>query len=165
MKRFKDEGAWGHAPGHRKYLNENSSIKKRGMFHFISFGINLHSAKSDSVARLIYCGYVVELSKKVFTENWKFRDANPQFNGVLECLYVGMTSKTPAERLKQHKTGYINKKGHKLSAYIVQKYGAYLRPSLYDHLNLKPMTKEQALIIEKKLALDLRKKGYAVWFN
>lgn len=58
-----------------------------------------------------YQVYVIELSKKVFTENAKFRNANPQFNGVLECLYVGMTSKTPAERFKQHKTGYINKKG------------------------------------------------------
>jgi predicted GIY-YIG superfamily endonuclease len=101
----------------------------------------------------------------VFTENAKFRNANPQFNGVLECLYVGMTSKTPAERLKQHKTGYINKKGYKLSAYIAQKYGSYLRPSLYDHLNLKPMNREEALKMEEKLALDLRRKGYAVWFN
>ena len=48
--------------------------------------------------------YVIELSKRVFTENARFRNANPQFNGVLECLYVGMTSKTPKERFKQHKT-------------------------------------------------------------
>lgn len=112
-----------------------------------------------------YQVYVVELSKKVFSENAKFRAANPQFNGVLECLYVGMTSKTPAERLKQHKTGYRNKKGHKLSANIVEKYGRYLRPSLYDHINEKPMTREEALKMEEKLALDLRRKGYAVWFN
>ena len=117
------------------------------------------------MAKTIYCVYVVELSKKVFTENWRFREANPQFNGVLECLYVGMTSKTPAERFKQHKTGYVNKKGYKLSAYIVQKYGAYLRPSLYDRVNLKPMTRQQALVMEKKLALELRRQGYAVWFN
>ena len=122
-------------------------------------------SKSKSLARVNYCVYVVELRKIVFTENWKFRDANPQFNGVLQCLYVGMTSKTPAERLKQHKTGYVNKKGHKLSAYIVQKYGTYLRPSLYDHINEKPMTREQALLMEKKLALDLRREGYAVWSN
>lgn len=114
---------------------------------------------------MVYKVYVVELSKKVFTENAKFRNANPQFNGVLECLYVGMTSKTPAERLMQHKTGYINKKGHNLSASIVFKYGNYLRPSLYDHINLKPMTREQALLMEEKLALELRRKGYAVWFN
>ncbi|HZV68566.1 MAG TPA: hypothetical protein VFG10_03450 [Saprospiraceae bacterium] len=112
-----------------------------------------------------YQVYVIELSKKVFTENTKFRVANPQFNGVLECLYVGMTSKTPAERLRQHKTGYRNKKNHKLSAYIVEKYGSYLRPSLYDHLNEKPMTRPEALLMEEKLALELRRQGYAVWFN
>src|SRR6478672_5242409 len=114
---------------------------------------------------LRYNVYVIELSKRVFTENSRFRAANPQFNGTLECLYVGMTSKTPAERLKQHKTGYINKKGHKLSAYVVQKYGIYLRPSLYEHLNVKPMNREQALVMEEKLAWDLRRQGYAVWFN
>ena len=113
----------------------------------------------------VYKVYVVELSKRVFTENAKFRAANPQFNGVLECLYVGMTSKTAQERLQQHKTGYRNKKGHKLAASIVQKYGSYLRPSLYEHLNTKPMTREQALVAEAKLAWELRKKGYAVWFN
>ena len=112
-----------------------------------------------------YYVYVVELSKRVFTESAKFRAANPQFNGVLECLYVGMSSKSPQERFTQHKTGYINKKGHKLSSNIVQKYGSYLRPSLYDHINIKPMTREEALVMEQKLALHLRRKGYAVWFN
>jgi hypothetical protein len=121
--------------------------------------------KSHLVPALTYQVYVVELSKRVFSENTKFRAANPQFNGVLECLYVGMTSKTPHERLQQHKTGYVNKKGHKLSAYIVQKYGRYLRPSLYDHINRKPMNRQQALIMEEKLAWDLRRQGYAVWFN
>src|SRR6478672_8857669 len=106
---------------------------------------------------LRYNVYVIELSKRVFTENARFRAANPQFNGVLECLYVGMTSKTPAERFKQHKTGYINKKGHKLSANIVEKYGSYLRPSLYEHLNTKAMTRQQALLAEEKLAWELRK--------
>ena len=108
--------------------------------------------------------YVVELSKRVFTENAKFRAANPQFNGVLECLYVGMTSKTPKERFEQHKTGYINKKGHKISSAIVQKYGMYLRPSLYNHID--PLgSREEALQAEEKLALDLRRRRYAVWFN
>ena len=115
--------------------------------------------------KVTYKVYVVELSKKVYTENYRFRAANPQFNGVLECLYVGMTSKTPAERFHQHKTGYIGKKGYKLSSYIVQKYGTYLRPSLYSHLNFYPMTKQEALAMEEKLAWALRKKGYAVWFN
>jgi len=113
--------------------------------------------------RLIYQVYVIELSKKVFTENAKFRAANPQYNGVLECLYVGMTSKTPIERFKQHKIGYRSKKGHKLSSKVVQKYGKFLRPSLYNHLNL--MSKKEATKAEEELATLLRRQRYAVWFN
>ena len=116
------------------------------------------------MARIEYQVYVIELSKKIFTENSKFREANPQFNGVLECLYVGMTSKTPKERFQQHKTGYRNKKGYKISSNIVQKYGSYLRPSLYNHI--KPMSlRLEALRMEEKLALELRRKRYAVWYN
>ena len=111
----------------------------------------------------MYRVYVVELSKRVYTENAKFREANPQFNGVLQCLYVGMTSKSPKERFEQHKTGYRNKKGHKLSSNIVQKYGMSLRPSLYNHIEV--MTKTDALKMEERLALELRRQKYAVWFN
>ena len=112
----------------------------------------------------MYRVYVIELSKRIYSENWKFREANPQFNGVLQCLYVGMTSKTPRERFDQHKTGFRNKKGHKLSAAMVEKYGMYLRPSLYNHI--KPMrTRAEALKMERALALELRRKRYAVWFN
>ncbi|HMC96910.1 MAG TPA: hypothetical protein VKG92_04615 [Flavobacteriales bacterium] len=115
------------------------------------------------MSRAIYRVYVIELSRKVFNEHARFRAANPQFNGVLQCLYVGMTSKTPQERFMQHKTGYRNAKGNKLSSAIVQKYGLYLRPSLYQFI--EPMTREKALEVEEGLALELRRKGYAVWFN
>ncbi|MEP2240214.1 MAG: GIY-YIG nuclease family protein [Maribacter sp.] len=112
----------------------------------------------------MYSIYVIELSKKVFSENKKFREANPQFNGVLECLYVGMTSKTPKERFDQHKNGTLSKKGHKLSSKIVQKYGLYLRGSLFNHIDpIKSRT--EALKMEEQLALELRRKKYAVWFN
>ncbi len=113
--------------------------------------------------RRSYHVYVIELSKRVFSENRKFRDANIQYNGTIECLYVGMTSQSPEERFKKHKTGCRTKKGHKISSNIVEKYGLYLRPSLYEHLN--PMTKEEALKMEEQLSLELRCKGYAVWFN
>jgi hypothetical protein len=116
------------------------------------------------MAKAQYSIYVVELSKRVYTEDRKFREANPQFNGVLECLYVGMTSKTPKERFLQHKIGYRNKKGYKISANIVEKYGSYLRPSLYNHI--VPMsTRAEALRMEETLALELRRQRYAVWFN
>ena len=115
------------------------------------------------MAKRIYSVYVVELSKRVFTENRRFRDANPQFNGVLECIYVGMTSKTPEERIKQHLTGALSKKGHKISSNIVQKYGMYLRPSLYNHL--KPKSRAEAMKMEEELAKELKRMGYAVWWG
>ncbi len=75
-----------------------------------------------------------------------------------------MTSKTPRERFEQHKTGYRNKNGHKLSSNIVEKYGLYLRPSLYNHI--APLSnRDEAITMEKKLALSLRRQRYAVWFN
>lgn len=114
--------------------------------------------------KVLYHIYVIELSKKVFTENARFRNANPQFNGVLECLYVGMTSKSPKERFKQHKTGAKSKKDYNLSSSVVKKYGMYLRPSLYNHIG--PIaTRAEAIKMEEKLALELRRKRYAVWFN
>jgi hypothetical protein len=115
--------------------------------------------------RANYSVYIVELRKKVFTEHARFRAANPQYNGVLECLYVGMTSKTPAERFRQHKTGYHSKRGHNIASSIVFHYGSFLRPSLYNHINQAPMTRAEALEAEAQLTLELRRKGYAVWSN
>ena len=115
------------------------------------------------MSKKTYSVYVVELSKRVFSENRRFREANPQFNGVLECLYVGMTSKTPELRLKQHLTGALSKKGHKISSNIVQKYGMYLRPSLYTELN--PMTRSEAVKMEEELANKLKRLRYAVWWG
>jgi predicted GIY-YIG superfamily endonuclease len=111
-----------------------------------------------------YRVYVVELARRVYTDNAKFRTANPQYNGVLECLYVGMTSKTPQERLEQHKSGYRTKTGRKVYSNIVRKYGLYLRPSLCEHVG--PIsTRKEALEMEKQLALELRRRRYAVWSN
>lgn len=110
-----------------------------------------------------YYVYVVELSRRVFTDSAKFRKANPQYNGVLECLYVGMTSKSPRERFQQHRSGALSKRGVRISSNLVQKYGLYLRPSLYEHLN--PQSREEALQMEKELAMQLRRERYAVWFN
>jgi len=108
--------------------------------------------------------YVIELSKKVYSESTKFRNANPQFNGVLECVYVGMTSRTPKERFSQHKSGFRNAKGHNLSSSIVKKYGLYLRPSLYNHI--KPLkSKAAAMAAEEQLANELKRQRYAVWWN
>lgn len=112
----------------------------------------------------MYQLYVIELRKVVFTENRKFREANPQFNGVLECLYVGMSSKHPKVRFEQHKQRLLSKKGIDISSEIVRKYGFYLRPSLYAHLPKFTSTSE-ALEAEQKLAAKLKSQRYAVWVN
>lgn len=112
----------------------------------------------------MYQLYVIELRKSVFSENRKFREANPQYNGVLECLYVGMTAKSPQERYEQHKKRALSLKGVDISSKIVAQYGAFLRPSLYTHIP-KLATREDALKAEKELALKLRRQRYAVWFN
>jgi len=110
-----------------------------------------------------YTVYVIELHRRVYTEDRRFREANPQYNGVLECLYVGQTAKTPQERFAQHKSGARSAKGLKLSSDIVRKYGRYLRPSLYQHIG--PLSRAEALEVEEGLALELRRKGYAVWWG
>lgn len=112
----------------------------------------------------MYQLYVIELRKSVYTENRKFREANPQFDGVSECLYVGMTSKTPRERFEEHKKRMSGKKGISLASQIVFRYGSFLRPSLYHHLPVYK-TRAEALLAEKELALSLRRKRYAVWVN
>lgn len=45
----------------------------------------------------------------------------------------------------------------------MRKYGRYLRPSLYQHIG--PLTRAEALEVEEGLALELRRKGYAVWWG
>lgn len=103
------------------------------------------------------------MSSKIWTESRKFRKANPHYKGIMNCLYVGMTSHTPKERFQKHISGYKNKKGVKISSSVVEKYGMYLRPSLYKHFN--PLTKDRAAQLEKDLANSLKKRGYAVWWN
>ena len=114
-------------------------------------------------SRLSHNVYVVELSKKVWSESSKFREANPQYKGMKACLYVGMTSLSPQERFKKHVKGARNKKGYKISSKYVEKYGLFLRPSLYSSFN--PLTRQAATQLERNLANSLKKRGYAVWWN
>jgi len=119
--------------------------------------------RKSSKACSNYNVYVVELDKLVWRESAKFREANLHYKGGMCCLYVGMTSHSPQERYKKHKTGYRTKKGIKISSKYVEKYGMYLRPSLYTNFN--PLTRSAALQLERDLANSLKKRGYAVWWN
>jgi len=77
--------------------------------------------------KAIYRVYVIEIIETCFyTPKHQISLANPQFNGVLECLYVRYDSKTPKNALNnKQKLDTINKKGFiKLSSAIVNKYQA-----------------------------------------
>ena len=97
--------------------------------------------------------YVIGLNRAVLNDP-KFLEANPQYNPVKPCVYVGMTGLTPEERFARHKKGIQACK-------YVRDYGEYLKPRHYKKLN--PMTFEEALAMERELAKRLRKRGYAVW--
>lgn len=103
-----------------------------------------------------YSVYVVELDRRIYAERKSFRDANPDYDPRKPCVYVGSTGLTPEERFANHR------KGHK-SARFVKAYGIRLRPRLYAKLN--PMTYAEAKALEEVLALRLRKRGYATWWN
>jgi predicted GIY-YIG superfamily endonuclease len=97
--------------------------------------------------------YVVELGPEVLREG-RFRRANPGYDAVRPCVYVGMTGLTPEQRLRKHKAGV------KANRYV-QRYGLRLLPSLYSCFN--PMPYDAAREMEVELAIELREKGYGVW--
>ena len=100
--------------------------------------------------------YVIKLEDAVRKDK-KVREANPDANPKMKCVYVGSTAKTPLERFKIHKAG------GRQSSSIVRKYGVRLIPALY--INYPPMARGQAERKEKQLAKQLRAKGYTVWQN
>ena len=97
--------------------------------------------------------YVVLLDARVMKHR-PFVDQNPNLAPHTVCLYVGMTGTAPEERFANHKAGY------KANSYV-KRYGVRLMPELYERLN--PMTYDDALVTEARLADELRSAGYAVW--
>jgi hypothetical protein len=97
--------------------------------------------------------YVVELHKDVFHEP-RFRRANPGFDKLQPCVYVGMTGLSPEQRFRNHKAGV---KGNR----FVQRYGLRLMPEVYACFN--PMPFGVASELEVGLAQDLRARGWSVW--
>ena len=110
-------------------------------------------AKKKKAPQKKYSVYVIELESRVL-EHPKFVTANPNHDPTKACFYVGMTSKTPAARFKDHKENY---KANKYAC----RYGLWLRTRLFQHYN--PMTYDQAVKKEMQLADRLRNKGHAVW--
>ena len=78
---------------------------------------------------------------------------NPSGDGKAG-YYVGMTGLTPERRLANYKAGTK-------AARVVKRFGERLVPKLYVHLN--PMTYLEALAMEKRLAEELRGRGFQVF--
>mgnify|MGYP001546001238 FL=1 len=97
--------------------------------------------------------YVVELSPEVL-QHARFRKANPDYDAIRPCVYVGMTGLTPEARFSKHK------KGERANRYV-ERYGLRLLPKLYAWAN--PMPYEAAREMEVELAIGLREEGYGVW--
>ena len=98
--------------------------------------------------------YVINLKPSVL-EKSNFRKANPDYVQGKRCVYVGVTALEPEERFAQHKAG-------KKSGKFVERFGTNLLPSLGRRTYRSSATAER---IERKVAADLRAKGYGVWQN
>lgn len=103
--------------------------------------------------RLHYSVYVVELSPEVL-KHPRFRRANPGYDAMRPCVYVGMTGLSPDVRFDKHKAGIQANR-------FVHRYGLRLMPELYEVYN--PMPYDGARDMEVELAISLREKGYGVW--
>ena len=75
-------------------------------------------------------------------------------------VYVGQTSKTPEERLREHLTGAVSAKGVNLASRIVRRFGVDLNHDLMTQRIY--LTKRQAEKAERRLAERLRNQGYTV---
>ena len=99
--------------------------------------------------------YVIELDPAVLKDR-RFRAENPRHVRGKLCLYVGSTALTPEERFANHR------RGHKGNRYAGE-FGIRLRPDFYRHY--PPMSRLEAELTEREVALELRAEGFAVWFN
>jgi hypothetical protein len=100
-----------------------------------------------------YSVYVVELSPEVL-QRGRFRKANPRYDAMKPCVYVGMTGLSPDVRFDKHKAGIQSNR-------YVMLYGLRLMPEVYEVYN--PMPYNGARDMEVELAISLREKGWGVW--
>lgn len=107
---------------------------------------------------------------------------NPRYQNGMDCLYVGSTSHTSPCRFKQHQLHakkralgfycmcdgkerfreFVRGGGKTRGSYYPGVYGLRLRSDLFFKYN--PINdQDYAMIMETKLANQLRSQGYAVW--
>ena len=97
--------------------------------------------------------YVLELAPEAAADP-DFLSANPQYVEGMGCVYVGSSSQTASQRLKDHLIGHN-------ASRIAHQYARRLRFDLMPPQT--PIPKERALKEEKRLARTLRAAGFGVW--
>lgn len=97
--------------------------------------------------------YVLELAPEA-TADPDFLSANPQYVEGMVCVYVGSSSQTAEQRLKDHLIGHN-------ASRIAHQFAIKLRYDLMPPQT--PIPKERALKEEKCLARTLRAAGFGVW--
>lgn len=115
---------------------------------------------SEKAPRQFYV-YVIELKSTVRDEK-KFMEANPHYTGKKKCFYVGQSSVPPHVRYEQHINGY--KAARFVKRYAKQPVVKGLRYDLFEKYN--PMdSRQEASRRERKLANNLKHRGFGVWWN
>jgi hypothetical protein len=99
--------------------------------------------------------YVIKLDPEVYEADPKFRRENPDWDRRKPCIYVGSSVHEPEVRFRQHREGYNSGRN-------VEHFGRSLRPRLYQNLP-SFATREEVKAAEKKRALQLQRRGFAVW--
>ena len=105
-----------------------------------------------TVRELRYSVYVVLLDEHVGTLP-QMRRRNPKRDPSKPFVYIGLTY-LPVDRRFDFHTATPEHE------WRLHKLGVRLMPELYEHL--KPMTHERAFQVARKLADDLRAKGFGV---
>lgn len=140
-----DDECTGHATGRLQILKrvERTIVRLRGIGWTI---LNAPTKRTYSV-------YVCELHEKA-GKGAKARKENPKADPSMPVVYVGQTSLTPDERIRQHLGG------GKTSSSAVERHFKHMLPGLYEHLNL--LTELESLRRERSLGAELRRCGYTV---
>ena len=112
----------------------------------------LNQTRARLSAKSHHSVYVVELEPAA-AKLRRVRAMNPNRDPAKPCVYVGMTGLALEQRFQNHKSGTQ-------ASYYVKRFGRRFLPELFEHLN--PMPCEQACVMERDLAEDLRREGYTV---
>ena len=101
--------------------------------------------------------YVFRLQDRVWKESPRFRRANPDYRPGKPVVYVGSTGLAIDQRLEAHLAG-----GRTANRYV-NKYFKRKMPREYEHIPVYK-TRRRAEAREKRTALELRARGWGVWF-